>query len=136
MKNRDSSNFNQCLSFLNVCCPSTFLQCVSLSVCVFVCMCGVCVCCVCVVCMWCVCVCVWCMHVWCVCVYVCVYPAGPKILSLNDAHRGFPIGLQVMSSPQACLLHIDDTFEKCKLHDGLGIDVESIEVRGGGAHYM
>ena len=69
----------------------------------------------------------------CVCVVcVCNNTAGPKLLSLNDSHRGFPVGLQVMSSPQTCLLQVDDTLEKCRLYDGVWLTVESIEVRGGG----
>eukprot|EP00731_Ephydatia_muelleri_P015305 Em0008g1025a len=58
--------------------------------------------------------------------------SGPKLLSLNDAHRGFPVGLQVMSSPQACLLQVDDTLEKCRLYNGPWQEVESIEVWGCG----
>ena len=64
-------------------------------------------------------------------VCVCNNTAGPKLLSLNDSHRGFPVGLQVMSSPQTCLLQVDDTLEKCRLYDGVWLTVESIEVRGG-----
>lgn len=58
--------------------------------------------------------------------------SGPKLLSLNDSHRGFPVGLQVMSSPQTCLLQVDDTLEKCRLYDGVWLTVESIEVWGCG----
>ena len=67
------------------------------------------------------------------CVCVCVFIGGPKIISLNEKRRGFPTGLRVMSSETntTCLLQVDSALETA-CYRGNTMTIVRLEVWGCG----